>query len=269
MNLKSFYSEINDATAFDIPNLPLHDLIAANCKKYPNRVATLDDTSENTYAQLDEKSNQLAAWLQSQGIGRGDLVGLCCERDADTPAWLVGILKSEAGYVPLDPDYPVDRLAYMVEDSGLKHVVTHESLLELTNSFNVPTTAIDRDWDKVAACNSTTQATSKIDPQSDVAYVIYTSGSTGKPKGVLVSHRNAVNFLHSMLQCPGFAEDDRLLATTTLSFDISVLEIFLPLLGGGSVAVVDRATARDTKALMQRWIVLKSTPCKPLRRCGE
>ena len=266
MNLESFYNQINDATVREIPSERLHELIVSVCQSTPDAIASLDDQREITYRQFDQESDQLAAWLSSKGIGRGDLVGLCCERDAQTPVWLVGILKTGAGYVPLDPDYPVDRLAYMVEDSGLKHIVTHESLTELTAGFSVPSTAIDRDWEKVSACKSNTQATSKpTDPQSDVAYVIYTSGSTGKPKGVLVTHRNVVNFLSSMLEWPGFRADERLLATTTLSFDISVVEIFLPLVAGGSVAVVSRETAKDSNALvaaMQRFQVnaMQATP---------
>ena len=122
MDTKSLYDNINDMTVREIPDVSLHALIEKTCRDFPDSVATLDAQTELTYAQLDEKSSQLSAWLNSKGIGRGDLVGLCCERNADTPALLLGILKSGAGYVPLDPDYPVDRLTYMVEDSGLKHV---------------------------------------------------------------------------------------------------------------------------------------------------
>jgi amino acid adenylation domain-containing protein len=266
MNLESVYAKINEATVREIPDVSLHALIKQTCREYSDSVATLDDHKQLTYAQLDQKSDQLAAWLNSKGIGVGDLVGLCCERDADTPALLFGILKSGAGYVPLDPDYPVDRLVYMVEDSGLKHVVAHTGQLPLTEKFNVETTIVDRDWDKVSQCRRVTDPTSNnIDPQSDVAYVIYTSGSTGKPKGVAVQHRAAVNFLQGMIEWPGFKPSDRLLATTTLSFDISVLEMFLPLVTGGSVAVVDRVTAKDTKALiaaMDRFDVnfMQATP---------
>ena len=251
MNLESFYKQINDGNERDIPDVPLHTLISSTCRQTPDAIASLDQHSQLTYAQLDEKSDRLAAWLDSQGIGHGDLVGLCCERDANTPAWLVGILKANAGYVPLDPEYPIDRLLYMAKDSGLKHVVTHNSLLSFSEQFGVPTTTLDRDWDQIAAYEKTTQvASNPADPQSDVAYVIYTSGSTGKPKGVAVSHRNAINLFESMMEWPGFTSNDRLLATTTLSFDISVLEMFLPLVAGGSLAVIDRATAKDTQALV-------------------
>jgi len=117
MNLKKFYAQINDSFQREIPDVSLHMLIGSSCDQNPDAIASLDMHSQLSYAELNEKSDRLAAWLNSQGIGHGDLVGLCCERDANTPAWLVGILKSNAGYVPLDPDYPVDRLTYMVQDS--------------------------------------------------------------------------------------------------------------------------------------------------------
>ena len=251
MKFIEFYDQINNETRRDFPDVSLHALIQQQCKETPNAIASLDDGQQLTYAQLDQKSDQLAAFLNSQGIGRGDLVGLCCDRNADTPALLVGIMKSGAGYVPLDPEYPVDRLVYMVENSEVKHIVAHSAQNRLTEQFNVPTTVVDRDWDKVTNTEKSTEATSSpIDPQSDVAYVIYTSGSTGKPKGVMVPHRSAVNMLWSMIEWPGFTCQDRILATTTLSFDISVAEMFLPLVTGGSVAVVNRQTAKDTPALV-------------------
>ena len=270
MKNESIYKQINDATVRDIPDVSLHEYIAQTCREFPGEIASLDADSQQTYAQLEEKSDQLATWLTSKGIGRGDRVGLCCERDVDTPALLLGILKSGAAYVPLDPDYPVDRLIYMVEDSNVKHVVAHSGQLELTEQFNVPATIVDRDWDEVVAIDQTTEATSNIiDPQSDVAYVIYTSGSTGKPKGVVVQHRAAVNFLCSMTELPGFKAGERILATTTLSFDISVVEIFLPLISGGSVAVVDRQTAKDTTSLVAAIEKFDVRSCRPLLRCGE
>ena len=252
MKYEDLYKLINDGTARDYPDVSLHELIHQTCVQHADSIATLDGNSQLTYAQLDKKSDHVAAWLNSKGVGRGDLVGLCCDRNADTPAMLVGIMKSGAGYVPLDPEYPVDRLEYMVEDSAAKHIIANSAQLHLVERFETPTTIIERDWDQIAKCTQSTSATSKpTDPQSDVAYVIYTSGSTGKPKGVVVQHRAAVNFLLSMAECPGFTTEDRILATTTLSFDISVFEIFLPLIIGGSVAVIDRQTARDTKALVE------------------
>ena len=249
MDLKQLYKQINDATIRDYPVSSLHDMITVQCCTNPDGIAVLDAQASQTYAELNRKSNELANYLQLLGIGAGDLVGLCCDRNVDTPAMLVGIMKSGAGYVPLDPDYPVDRLVYMVENSEVKHVIGNENQLPLLEKFDTPFTVAERDWDKVAAAGSEDPKT-KVDPVNDTAYVIYTSGSTGKPKGVVVQHSAATNFLCSMAQVPGFTPDDRLLATTTLSFDISVFEMFLPLITGGSVAVVSRETAKDTVALV-------------------
>ena len=249
MDLKQLYKQINDATIRDFPVSSIHDMISVQCCTNPDGIAVLDDSATQTYAELDRKSNELANYLQLLGVGTGDLVGLCCDRNVDTPAMLVGIMKAGAGYVPLDPDYPVDRLVYMVENSGVKHVIGNENQLPLLEEFKTPFTVAERDWDKVAAAGSDAPKT-QIDPAKDVAYVIYTSGSTGKPKGVLVQHSAAANLLCSMAQSPGFTPSDRLLATTTLSFDISVNEMFLPLITGGSIAIVSRQTAKDTFALI-------------------
>ena len=264
MNIKKIYKQLNDVTKRDFPQKALHEVIAQQAFKTPNSIAVVNGDQIQTYQQLDQRSNQIANYLRDQKVGTGDLVGLCCNRDVDTPALLIGIMKSGAGYVPLDPDYPVDRLAYMVENSKVKHVIAHLDQADLVGEFSVPTTFVDQDWDTIAAAGDK-PFKAKVKPKTDIAYVIYTSGSTGKPKGVQVQHRAAVNFLSSMIETPGFTADDRILATTTLSFDISVAEIFLPLCVGGSVAVVDRATAKDTVALiaaMERYEVnfMQATP---------
>ena len=261
---QAIYDAINASTVREYPDVTLDQLITSQCEATPDAVAVLGGHDVHTYRQLNEKSDRVAAYLVEQGVKPGDLVGLCCNRDVDTPAMLVGIMKSGAGYVPLDPDYPVDRLAYMVEDSGCRHILAHQDQQQLVESFKVPTTLIDRDWNRIESATTNVDLPS-IDTKDHIAYVIYTSGSTGRPKGVMVPHRAAANMLFSMQEWPGFCAEDRILATTTLSFDISVPEMFLPLITGGSVAVVDRQTARDTPALvaaMERYEVsfMQATP---------
>ena len=248
MSIESIYEQINNKTARDYPRVSLHELIHQQAKKTPDAIAVLDQAGAQTFAELDRRSEQLANHLAANGIGHGDLVGVCCNRNVDTPSLLVGILKCGAGYVPLDPDYPEDRLAFMIENSELKHIVAHSEQLTLVENHDVTTTIVDRDWAVVESAAQ--RAPVPGDPVSDVAYVIYTSGSTGQPKGVVVPHGCVVNFLYSMADWLSFTESDRILATTTLSFDISVLEVFLPLVTGGSVAVVDRETAKDTISLV-------------------
>ncbi len=259
-DVEHIYARLNDEAKTDYPQMSLPALIQQQCDRTPDAIAAMGGDDSQTYAELSRKSDQVAAFLSQQGIGAGDLVGLCCNRDVDTPALLVGIMKSGAGYVPLDPDYPADRLKFMVQDAGLKHVLHHAEQTSLVQQFDVPTTAIESLDDTNAEAPQV-----EIDIDRDVAYVIYTSGSTGQPKGVLVPHRGVVNMLSSMIQWPGFTSRDRILATTTLSFDISVAEMFLPLIVGGSVAVVDRQTAKDTVALvaaMQKFDVtfMQATP---------
>ena len=153
MNVRAIYDQVNAKTRREYPQLTLHELIRQQCEQTPDAIAVVDHHSTQTYAQLNQRSDELAAWLKSDGVGPGDLVGLCCNRDVDTPALLIGIMKSGAGYVPLDPEYPADRLAYMADDADLKHVVAHSDQAPIVETFNLPTTFVDRDWDKVAAAS--------------------------------------------------------------------------------------------------------------------
>ena len=172
MSTESIYEQINNKTARDYPRVSLHELIHQQAKKTPDAIAVLDQTRSQTFAELDRRSEQLANHLVANGIGHGDLVGVCCNRNVDTPSLLVGILKSGAGYVPLDPDYPEDRLAFMIENSELKHIVAHSEQLTLIENHDVTTTIADRDWAIVKSAAK--RAPVPGDPVSDVAYVIYT-----------------------------------------------------------------------------------------------
>ena len=250
------YDAVNLVTEREIPNVHLHRVIDQVCEERPDAIAVLCPLGQKTYAELKAESDAVAAFLAARGIQNGDLVGLCCERNYQLPSLLLGIMKSGAGYVPLDPEYPLERLEYMVQDSKAKFVLAHAPQSSIVSQFGVPVAYADEEWDSIAqhGTNHTTAPTDSStgnDPATDTAYVIYTSGSTGKPKGVQLPHRAVVNFLVGMMESPGFTPQDRTLATTTLSFDISVLEIFLPLVAGGSVAIVDRQTARDTPALIE------------------
>ena len=268
MDLKKFYRDINDAATTVYPNKTLVELIDERSERCFRDVAIITDAEKQSYRDLKSKSDAIAIYLVEHGVTTGDLVGVCCDRDVNMPALLLGVMKSGAGYVPLDPDYPVDRLAYMVEDSNLKHVLGNPGQAQLLEHFETSKTIIKESFFskrlKAIQANNHPVTMPVLDTE-DIAYVIYTSGSTGKPKGVLVPHRSAVNMLWSMMDQPGFTADDRILATTTLSFDISVVEMFLPLIVGGSVAVVDRKTAKDSTALVEamnrhRVTFMQATP---------
>jgi amino acid adenylation domain-containing protein len=237
-----------NATEMEYPTeSTLHQEFSRQARATPDKVAVCFNDTSLTYAEVESSSNQIARYLSKQGVAAGDLVGICVERSAQMLVNLYGILKSGAGYVPLDPAYPSERLQYMCEHSGLKLIVTQEALMQRVAEFNKPMIAIDlveaeiRKQD-AGACNHRTGP-------SDICYVIYTSGSTGKPKGVQVPHGAVVNFLYAMQQTPGFGPDESVLAVTTLSFDIAVLELYLPTVSGGRVVILDSITAADGSKL--------------------
>jgi non-ribosomal peptide synthetase component F len=219
-----------------------------------------------SYAELEQRANGIAHALRSHGVRRGALVGIAVDRGVDMLAALLGVLKAGAGYVPLDPQFPHERLAYMAADAGLALLLTSQEHAAHFDLRGRPVLLVD---DVVAGLAATSAQRIGRDEGAaspeDVAYVIYTSGSTGRPKGVRVPHRAVSNFLDSMRIEPGLEALDRLVAVTTLSFDIAVLELFLPLAVGAEVFIADRETAGDGVALAallesSRATVMQATP---------
>nr|QEO74128.1 condensation domain-containing protein [uncultured bacterium] len=220
----------------------LHDAFAARAALHPLREAVRFAGHGLTYGELNARANRLAHVLRGLGVGPEVLVGLCVERSLDMMVGLLGVLKAGGAYVPLDPSYPADRLAFVLEDARIPVLLTQSSLrsrLDVVQQAKAQVIAIDE-----IGFESAAEPVRLADPEN-LAYVIYTSGSTGRPKGVGIPHRAAVNFLTSMARRPGLSEADTLVAVTTLSFDIAVLELFLPLAVGGRVEVAGRDTAAD------------------------
>ena len=215
----------------------------------PEKVAVKFKDVSLTYAEVETRSNQIARFLKSQGIEPGDLVGICVERSERMLVYLYGILKASAGYVPLDPAYPSDRLKYMCDHSQLKLIVTENDLKERVAEFEKPQIEIDS-FEKEINKLDTAIVKSQSTP-TDICYVIYTSGSTGEPKGVQIPHGAVINFLYAMRETPGFTANESVLAVTTLSFDIAVLELYLPTIFGGSVVVMDTYGAVNGEQLAQ------------------
>ena len=256
----------NDTAAECPASTLIHQLFEAQVELTPEGTAVTVGATALSYAELDTRANRMAQALRSRGVGRGQRVGLCIERGSEMLAAVLGILKAGAAYVPLDPDYPEDRLRFMAEDAELALLV---ATTDLAGSFDLPRERqllLDADAKSIA---SAPDIDLPIDPDSaqpeDPAYVIYTSGSTGKPNGVVVPHRAVVNFLTSMAREPGLAADDVLVAVTTLSFDIAVLELQLPLTLGATVVIASRAEAIDGHALsavleQHRATVMQATP---------
>ncbi|MCR9278932.1 MAG: amino acid adenylation domain-containing protein [Pseudomonadaceae bacterium] len=234
----------------------LHSLISKSCSEHSDKTAIIFNDTSITYAELDQRANQLASYLIHASVAPGDVVAIYLERSLWTVVSLLAVLKTGATYLPLDPFYPADRIAYMLSDSGSKLTLSTAALADglssvLTSEDGDSTPCPILKLDELTS--ELEQAGSKVidasgDPQS-LAYLLYTSGSTGKPKGVMVQHQAVVNFLASMANEPGMTRDDVLLAVTTTSFDISVLELYLPLLVGGTVVIADRAMSTDSQAL--------------------
>ncbi|HTG34807.1 MAG TPA: amino acid adenylation domain-containing protein, partial [Thermoanaerobaculia bacterium] len=243
----------------------IQDRFAARARLAPGSLAVVAAGEELTYAELDRRANRLAHHLQDLGVGPETLVGFAVERSADLVVGLLGVLKAGGAYVPLDPAYPQERLRYMMEHSGAPLLVTQERLLASLPETGMRVVALDRDREEIARRPAEPLrpiGTAPLHPES-LAYVIYTSGSTGRPKGVQISHRALGNFLDSMARRPGLAAGDRLVAVTSLSFDIAGLEIFLPLLAGGTIDLVSREVAMDGVRLAEKLAgaaALQATP---------
>jgi amino acid adenylation domain-containing protein len=226
----------------------VHLAVADRARLTPDAVAVRFGERQLKYAELDRRANQLAHHLVALGVNRGDRVGIHVERSPEMIVALLATFKAGAAYVPLDPGFPTNRLDFMLEDSGTALLVTTADLAEArpTAWTNV---VVQLDADAAVIAEHPETAPDVPTAGTDVAYVIYTSGSTGQPKGVQIEHRNLTNFLASMAEMPGLDQHDVLLSVTTLSFDISVLEIFLPLVRGAQVVLVDRETTLNPSAL--------------------
>lgn len=228
-----------------------------------NKLAILAGDEQYTYAELEARSNQLAHYLQAKGLVAGQLLGVLVRRNRDLPALILAIWKLGAAYVPLDPSYPVARVTTILSAAKVKLVVTDSELVANLGDFSGTTLSIDLDETAIAQSSSQLPLLS-ISP-AQLAYVIFTSGSTGVPKGVEITQGALHNFIHAVQHEPGISKTDRLLAVTTLSFDISLLELFLPLISGASLILINEQQSQDDLALKhvldeQKITLLQATP---------
>lgn len=227
----------------------LHQLVEQQVEQTPNAIAVVFANQSLTYQELNHRANHLAHQLQTLGVGPETLVGIYVERSLEMIVGVLGILKAGGAYVPLDPAYPKERLAFMLEDTQAPVLVTQRSLQANLPPHQAQVVCVDELPD--AAHNGTiANPVSRVNPHH-LAYLIYTSGSTGKPKGVQIEHRSAVNLLNSIRKQPGLTSQDIVLSVTTLSFDIVVSEIFLPLSVGARLMLVSRDVAADGRQLLQ------------------
>lgn len=227
------------------------ELIATQAAQTPTAVAVRSDGGTLTYGELLVRANQVAHGLRAQGVGPDCLVGIAMERSLDLVVGLLGILQAGAAYVPLDPSYPAERLAYMLADSQVAALLTHEALVEPL-AFTGSTICLDRDWPTMATYPSTPPP--GVFTAQQLAYVIYTSGSTGRPKGAGNSHAGLRNRLQWMQEAYGLTPADRVLQKTPISFDVSVWEFFWPLLAGAELVMAAPGEHKDPSQLIARII---------------
>ncbi len=252
--------EWNDTATLWPDVLCLHELIAAQAARSPGRVAVVCEGRSLTCAELDAASGRLAAELVRLGVGPEVPVGICAERSLELVVGLLAILKSGGAYVPLDPTYPAERLAYMLDDSGAPVLLAHERLLDrlpdplarvvvlLDGQAQVPSPGEEERRERGAPA----------DPDN-LVYIIYTSGSTGRPKGTMNSHRGVVNRLLWMQERFALTAADAVLQKTPLSFDISVWELFWPLLAGARLVLARPGGHRDPAYLVEEIVAHRIT----------
>ncbi|WBM34629.1 non-ribosomal peptide synthase/polyketide synthase [Pseudomonas sp. NY11382] len=226
----------------------VHQLFEDQVRRAPDAPALVCGDTALSYAQLDARANRLAHFLRAQGAGADSLVGISLLRSVEMVVGLMAILKAGAAYVPLDPEYPEERLAYMIEDSGIRLLLTHQAL---QGSLPVPADVQCIALDQLTLDDQPASPPQVATDPRQLAYVIYTSGSTGRPKGAGNSHEALANRLHWMQEAYGLCAGDTVLQKTPFSFDVSVWEFFWPLMTGARLAMAAPGDHRDPARLIE------------------
>ncbi|HEX6912703.1 MAG TPA: amino acid adenylation domain-containing protein, partial [Longimicrobium sp.] len=240
-----------NATGTEVPgDVCIHELFETQAARAPEAVAVVREDDSLTYGELNARANRLAHHLRALGVGPDARVGICVERSLEMVVGILAVMKAGGAYVPLDPDYPRERLAYMLADSRPALLLTQARLGERFAALDVPVLALDADAAAWAEGPETDPARAGLTPEHP-AYVIYTSGSTGEPKGVVSRHRAAVNLLAWAQDVWGLAPGDTGLNALSFSFDVSVREIFNPLLAGARLVLARPGGQRDPAYLVE------------------
>ncbi len=246
--LRDQYDKWNDTDCPDNTDKTIIQLFERVAHELPGETALQFNDEKITYAELNSRVNRLCAYLNKAGIQPGDFAGVMIERGSEMIVALLAVLKSGAAYIPIDPGFPDERIKYMLQDSGAE-------LLLMTNSVHhaisgnckvIDISTVQADIDAMPEGNPLNAAS-----KNDLAYLIYTSGSTGLPKGVMLEHASLANLLLSMQKRPGLNKGDKLLAVTTVSFDIAGLELYLPLISGACLVLADNETCKDGERLLE------------------
>ncbi|MCC9312472.1 amino acid adenylation domain-containing protein, partial [Kitasatospora sp. RB6PN24] len=248
--------EWND-TALPLVDATLPGLFAAQVARTPDAVAVVFDGVELSYAELDARANRLARLLVGRGVGPESVVAVVMERGVDLVVALLAVVKAGGAYLPVDPEYPVERIAHVLDDAAAVCVLTTEQCAPvLPGTVGGPVLVLDSAELRAERSGSAGSRLTDADLLAPLlpahpVYVIHTSGSTGRPKGVVVTHQALANHLRAAGQRVPLGVGDRLLAVTTVSFDIAALELFLPLVCGAAVVLAERETVRDAVALRE------------------
>ncbi|WP_133054522.1 non-ribosomal peptide synthetase, partial [Niastella populi] len=249
-------------TAYQDDKTVVH-LIHEQAKRHPDKIAIKGDHSSYSYRQLMNRACQVTRRINGlYDTSDKAPVGVLLSRSADMIAVLLGVLQSGRPYIPLDPIYPAQRLKYILKHSGCQILITEENR---SDHFEIAGLSILKIEDIPVQNENDLITVNDISSAHDTAYIIYTSGSTGKPKGIAIAHRSVVNFLNSMRSKPGITANDLLFAVTTCSFDIAVLEMFLPLISGACVYMAGYDTLSDPQRIIKKLeetgpTIIQATP---------
>lgn len=236
----------------------IHELFEAQVERSPDAIAVVYENEQLTYRELNTRANQLAHYLQKLGVGPEVLVAICIERSLEMVVGILGILKAGGAYVPLDPAYPRSRLAFILEDTQISVLLTQEKLVAALPKHRAMVVCLDTDWEEIvqhSALNPINKATSE-----NLAYTIYTSGSTGRPKGVAIAHRSTIALLDWAKKLFPTEALAGVLASTSICFDLSVFELFVPLSYGGKVILVENALYLPTSSQANQVTLINTVP---------
>jgi amino acid adenylation domain-containing protein len=248
----------NDTAADYAHKGPVHRLFEAQVKRTPDAIAVVSPTAQLTYQALNVRANRLARHLAARGVGPEVRVALCLSRSADLPVGVLGILKAGGVYVPIDPEHPQDRLAFILADGAAAVVVTETALRDRLPAHSGQTVCLDADEAEIA-CQPGSDPESPL-PAEGLSHVIYTSGSTGRPKGVAIPHGSVSTLVQWSREHYSDAELSGVLAATSVCFDLSVWELLVPLSWGGTVVLAGNVLALPTLAAADRVTLINTVP---------
>lgn len=259
---KKILYDFNNTSADYPRDKTITQLFEEQVEKTPDNIAVVFENQKLTYRELNERANSLANYLRSQKIGRNDIVGIMVNRSLEMIISILAVLKSGACYIPIDPEYPQDRIEYMLNNSNAKLLLTFKRLENKVTFDNKLFVELDNEL-----YNSNKDNLININEPDDLAYIIYTSGSTGKPKGVMLKHSNINNFIQGMCNVVDFNSEKTIVSVTTISFDIFVLESLLPLQRGLKIVVATENEQNDIRlfnalCLKNNVNIIQTTPSR-------